>query len=607
MVEVQSPKLKIPSSKLKVPSSRFKVQGLGLFKMKISKMKQNILALFIVIIGLHASAQLAPHKYLVKFTDRNNSPYSISNPSAFLSAKAIVRRTNQGISIKYNDLPVNPAYIDSVTSTGVTLLCTSKWFNSVTIYTTDSIAFAKIKAFPFVLNVDSVTRVMPYESKYIIPEKKMTFEMDLTSNANHLLENPSTINEMKINANTYNYGLAANQITMINLDYLHNLGYSGQGMTIAVLDAGFNNADTIHEFDSLWINNQILGTKDFVSPGGNVFTQMEHGMEVLSVMGANTSGVIIGTAPRAKDWLLRSEDASSENIIEEYNWASAAEFADSVGADVINSSLGYTTFDKPWMGHTYADMNGRTCPASIAATIAAEKGMIVCNAAGNSAQSSWHYIGAPADADSILTVGSVNDIGNYSAGFSSTGPTSDGRIKPTVATQGEGTETVRTNGSVQPGNGTSFATPVLTGATACLWQANPGMTNQQIIAAIKQSASQYSNPDNLEGWGIPNFAAANLILSGIKVHNLDDNSFTIFPNPINTYLYVIFYSNDTEYVDIDIFDIAGKKVYSKPKLHKNAGCNYFAINDISALSKGVYLLRITTGGKSYTRKMMKVE
>ncbi len=570
-------------------------------------MKHSILVIFVVIFGLQASAQLAPHKYLVKFTDRHNSPYSISNPSAFLSAKAIARRNNQGITIKNNDLPVNPAYIDSVVSTGVTLLCISKWFNSVTIYTTDSIAYAKIRSFPFVLSVDSVTRMMPEGYKNNIPEKKMTYEVNLTSKAGNLLENPASVNEMKINSNTYNYGLAANQVTMINLDYLHNLGFSGQGMTIAVIDAGFNNADTIHEFDSLWINNQILGTKDFVNPGGNVFTQMEHGMEVLSIMGANTSGVIVGTAPKANYWLLRSEDANSENIIEEYNWASAAEFADSVGADVINSSLGYTTFDKPWMGHTYADMNGRTCPGSIAATIAAEKGMIVCNAAGNSGGgTAWHNIGAPADADSILTTGSVNDIGNYS-NFSSIGPTSDGRIKPTVATEGEGTVVVHTNGAVSGGNGTSFATPVLTGATACLWQAFPTMTNMQIIEAIKQSASQYTHPDTLEGWGIPNFAAANLILSGIKVFNLDDNSFNVFPNPVTNILYVIFYSSDTEYVDIDIFDIAGKKVLSKPKLHKNEGCNYFALDNISALSKGVYILRITTNGKKLTRKIMKVE
>ncbi|NTW33299.1 MAG: S8 family serine peptidase, partial [Bacteroidetes bacterium] len=380
-------------------------------------MKKVIILAFFFAFSLNIQAQLAPLKYLVKFTDKNNSPFSVSNPSQFLSAKAIARRINQGISIKYNDLPVSPAYVDSVINTGVTILNRSKWLNSITIFTDDYLALAKIKSFPFVVSVDSVNKIYSYEHKTTFPEKLESYSSDLsnkTTNSN---------NDNSKNTNTYDYGFANNQISMISGDYLHNNGYCGQGVTIAVLDAGFSYVETLHIFDSLWANNQILGTKDFVESGGNVFNSHTHGMMVLSTMGGNIPGQLVGTAPKANYWLLRSEDASSEYIIEEYNWASAAEFADSAGADIINSSLGYSVFWDAVMDHTYADMNGHTAPASIAATIAASKGIIVCNSAGNSGGSYRPFIASPADADSIITIGAVDEDENY-ASFSSTGPTS---------------------------------------------------------------------------------------------------------------------------------------------------------------------------------------
>lgn len=566
---------------------------------------KKLLVLFVLAITCTSiKAQLATHKYLIKFTDKNNSPYSISNPSQFLSVKAINRRINQSISIKYNDLPVTPAYVDSIISIGVTVLCKSKWFNSVTIYTTDSLALVKINSFPFVESVGIVAKIKKDFQKPFNLEKPIESPVDLSSKPD-MLNNTSNDGNMKVN--NYDYGLATNQITMISGDYLHNQGYCGQGMTIAIIDAGFWYADTIHAFDSLWINNQILGTKDFVEPGGDVFKKSTHGMMVLSTIGANLPGQIVGTAPKAKFWLLRSEDANTENIIEEYNWASAAEFADSVGVDVINSSLGYTVFDIGTMDHTYADLNGHTTPGSIAAATAASKGIIVCNSAGNSGQNAWHYIGSPADADSILTVGAVDDQGNYAA-FSSTGPTSDGRIKPTVATQGQGTVVVSTSGTPVSGNGTSFSSPVLTGAVACLWQAFPSMTNMQIIEAIKESASQFSNPDSLLGYGIPNFAAASMILSGVTINNFDnENTVNIFPNPFNDIIYLLFFSNDTEYVDVDIYDITGKRVLSMPGLHRTTGYTYFSIGNVLNLNKGLYILRVASNGNTYSRKIMKME
>ncbi|MFH0865837.1 MAG: S8 family serine peptidase [Bacteroidota bacterium] len=566
-----------------------------------SHIRKSLFFFIVLFVSSSASAQLAPHKYLIRFTDKNNSPYTLSDPSQYLSAKAIARRVNQGITIKYNDLPVTPAYIDSVINTGVTLYCTSKWFNSATIFTTDSVALAKIMSFPFVQSVDSISKIMTGSLISIFPEKKnsevvMNVRSSFTQN-NYSAERTES----------YDYGFAYNQVSMIGLDYLHNLGYSGQGMTIAVIDAGFWHADTMAVFDSLWTNNQILGYINFVEPGGNLFgTDIStHGMMVLSIMGGNIPGQIVGTAPKANYWLLRSEDAVTENIIEEYNWASAAEFADSVGADVINSSLGYTDFDQSWMNHTYDDMDGETTPASIAATIAASKGIIVCNSAGNSGSSPWHYIGAPADADSIITVGAVDDQENY-ASFSSTGPSSDGRIKPTVAAQGQGTVVASTGGGIMSGNGTSFSSPVIAGATACLWQANQSYNNMMIIQAIAESSSQYTSPDSLLGYGIPNFAAANLILSGIPINDFDNTSLVnIFPNPFDDIIYIVFFSSDTQVVDIDVYDITGKKVISEKGLKRSAGYNYLSVRKVSELGKGLYIVRILSDGKIYSQKLMK--
>ncbi|HNW99497.1 MAG TPA: S8/S53 family peptidase [Bacteroidales bacterium] len=566
--------------------------------------KKTFCILAITFISTEIFAQLAPHKYLIKFTDKNNSPYSLSDPSQFLSGKAIERRIKQGIAYANNDLPVTPAYIDSIRNTGVTLICSSKWFNSVTIYTTDSMALIKIHSFPFVQSIDSIARINKIKQKSIIPEKLIS-AVDLSRK--NTLSDEVPVSQKYF---TNEYGKSYNQVSMIGLDYLHSHGYYGQNMTIAVIDAGFFHADTMAAFDSLWMNDQILGYKDFVSPGSNIFASdiSTHGMMVLSIMGGNLPGKLIGTAPKANYWLLRSEDAPSENIIEEYNWASAAEFADSVGADIINSSLGYTTFDQSWMNHSYHDMDGNTAPATIAADIAASKGIIVCNAAGNSGTQSWHYIGAPADADSILTVGAVDNKDKY-VSFSSTGPSFDKRLKPTVSAQGYGTYFASTAGgnNVSSGNGTSFASPVIAGATACLWQANPDAGNMVIIDAISQSANQYENPDSLLGYGIPNFAAANFILAGNPIHNIDNENFAnVFPNPFDDVVYILFLSSITKDINIDIFDITGKKLVSKTEIKRDLGYNYFSVDGLSAFSKGLYIIRIYSDNSVYTCKLQKV-
>jgi hypothetical protein len=410
-----------------------------------------------------------------------------------------------------------------------------------------------------------------------------------------------------VNVQSYDYGLGYTQAHMLATDYLHDLGFRGEGMVIAVLDAGFYNVNSLDIFDSLFANNQILGTKDFVNPGASVYIAGTHGMSVLSTMGGNIPGQLIGTAPKANYYLLHTEDGASEFPIEEDNWVCGAEYADSVGADVINSSLGYTNFDNTDWSHTYADMDGEHCRSSLGATIAASKGILVVNSAGNSGNDAWNYIGAPADADSILTVGAVNDLGSY-AYFSSNGPSYDQRVKPNVCAMGEGTIVANSTGGVQPGNGTSFSSPVMAGSAACLWQANPNMTNMEIINVLQQSADHYLNPDTLYGYGIPNLAAAHLILGGKQIHNFDvENQINVSPNPFVDRFSIVFYSTKNSFLTIELFDAGGKSVFKQDSVLRDTGYNYISVKNLDQVPAGVYILKVISGDAVYTNKMMKTD
>ncbi|MCD4730436.1 MAG: S8 family serine peptidase [Bacteroidales bacterium] len=471
-------------------------------------------------------AQLAPDKYWVRFTDKNNSPYSIENPQAFLSQKAIDRRITQGILVVENDLPVNPSYISAVVNTGATLLNISKWYNSVTVYTNDPAVLIAINALPFVLSTNKISNSQAVSGK---KSKKPFFENE------SMTEIPEG-NLIKGNSSgqSYDYGQAFNQINMLNGIALHDLGYDGADMTIAVLDAGFLNTNILSAFDSLWINNQILGYKDFVDPlNPNIFGSHSHGTNVLSTMGANLPNQMVGTAPKANYWLLRSEDAPTEYLVEELNWVSAAEFADSAGVDVINSSLGYTTFDDPSQDHTYQDMDGNTTPITNGGDLAASKGILVVNSAGNSGNSSWQYIGAPADGDSVFSIGAVDASGNY-ASFSSTGPTYDGRIKPNVVAQGLGSSIISaSSGDVISGSGTSFSSPITAGMVTCLWQAHPDKRITEIMDAIQQSASLANTPNMLMGYGIPDYYLAHTLLSAPVIHEITLDIKVFLEGPFN--------------------------------------------------------------------------
>ena len=529
-------------------------------------------------------------KFFIRFADRANSPYSISVPSDYLSAKAITRRAQQNIAIVDNDLPVNPSYIQGVQNTGARVLTRSKWMNGVTVEC-DSTQLQAISALPYVISSTTVNRMRPDshgKSKF----KSGGVPYNSTANL--------------ARSQSLDYGMSFNQIHLMNGEYLHDAGFKGEGMTIAILDAGFFSVDQLAPFDSIRSSGQILGTWDFVADEASVYEDNSHGMSVLSCIAGNVPGQLVGTAPHASFWLLRSEDDPTENIIEEYNWISAAEFADSVGADMISSSLGYSTFEDTTKSHTYADMNGNTCPSSIGADIAASKGMLILVSAGNSGNSPWHYISAPSDADSVLSVASVDEFG-YKSGFSSWGPASDGDIKPNVAAKGSATTISYSDGSIGGGSGTSFACPVLAGAAACLWQAHPLKTNMEVLHAIEASANYYNNPGDSLGYGIPNFIVADLLLGGTIVDRSgEDNLVSVYPNPFNQNFEISFYSGINQTIQLSIIDELGREVHVFSNEVAAGKSTIITFPSLTDLRKGIYFVRVVSKTKSYLRKIVKI-
>lgn len=455
-------------------------------------------ALFIAfcIISLQGHAQFS--RYVVKFKNKTGTPYSINNPSQFLTQRSIDRRTRYGIPIEETDLPITPRYIDSVRLAGnVTILGWSKWLNEVIISTTDAAALTKINGFDFVASSAGVAVRMKTKS-YV--------ENDETES----LEGISTerTSSAQSTAGYYNYGIASIQINNHRTDFLHNYGFRGQGMQVCVTDDGFYNYLTLPTFDSVRNNNQILGTWDFLARDSSVNEDDSHGMKCFSTMSANMPGSFVGTSPQASFYLYRTEDVATEYLIEEHYWAAGAERADSLGVDVISVSLGYTGFDNSSQNHTYSDLTGNKTIIAQAANLAAKKGMLVVVAAGNDGDRPWHYIATPGDADSALTVGAVNSI-RLVASFSGYGPNFDGQIKPDVAAAGNPGVVANTNtGEPVTGSGTSYACPIMAGTATCLWQAFPEINNFQLMQGLRQSADRYATPDDRSGYGIPDVKIA---------------------------------------------------------------------------------------------------
>jgi hypothetical protein len=450
----------------------------------------------LTVLALSLTSEAQVSRYIIRFKDKGTSPFSLNNPSAYLSQRAIDRRTRYGIVIDSTDLPVTARYIDSVRSAGtVTILNTSKWLNAVSIQTTDNTALTKINNLPFVQSVSGIA--LRISSAASTNEK---YEIEK--------EQPPLLRETEV-TNFFNYGSSFDQVHIHNGEFLHNIGLQGQNMVIGMLDGGFNNYLTVKAFDSVRANGQILSVYDFVAKDNSVNEDHPHGMECLSTIAANIPGQFVGTAPKAGFHLFRTEDVSAEYPIEEFNWVCGAERVDSVGGDMISSSVGYNSFDAPFtsFNHTYAQLNGNTTMGAMGANLAAKKGILVVNSAGNEGDKTWKYIVTPADGDSVLAVAAVTATGAV-ANFSSYGPSSDGQIKPDVASVGVATIVQFPNNTIGGNNGTSFACPNMAGLASCLWQGFPEFNNMKIINALRQAGSKASFPDDRIGYGIPDMKKA---------------------------------------------------------------------------------------------------
>ena len=434
--------------------------------------------------------------FRVMLRDKNGTPFSLERPREFLSRKAVERRKRQNLPVDSTDLPVNPAYLDLLAIDGIKVVGTSRWHNSALVLTTDTAAIAPLRMLDC---VRQCTMVWQSPDSITPPAKRYNYH--------------DTFNSWDSVA-TSRYGASEEQTATLNGQPLHKAGFTGRGMTIAVLDGGFRNADRIPVFRKI----RMAGTHDFVyPPSKDIYRETDHGTKVLSVMATCAPHVYIGTAPDATYWLLRCEDTQTEQPVEEDFWTMAAEFADSVGADIINSSVGYNQYDRHHGDHRYSEMDGRTAMISRSASMLADKGIVLVCSAGNSGMGPWKKIMFPADADNIITVGALTPQ-LVNAPFSGVGPTQDGRVKPDVMAPGSPATVISSRGTVMPDMGTSFASPLVCGLVACLWQSMPGKTAREIIDIVRRSCSNYATPDNVFGYGIPDFASPATGLYQNQVH-----------------------------------------------------------------------------------------
>jgi len=469
-------------------------------------MKKIILS-SILVFNFFLLSQAQFSRYQVKLKNKGGTPHTISSPSTYLSQRAIQRRLRYGIAVDSTDLPVSPNYIAQIANTpNVTILNISKWQNAISIQVSDQSAITTINNYPFVKSVNGVAARTAENGRSQIKNKFQEEETITSIDVYNRLE--------QITADYFNYGTNSfNEIHLHNGEFLHNIGLRGQGMQIGMLDNGFNNFTSLKAFDSVNTNNQVLGTWDFVNREVNVTNDGSHGMSCFSTIAANMPGQFIGKAPKASFWLFKTEDDASEYPIEEFNWVCGAERADSAGADIISSSLGYFDFDNASLNYTYADMNGNTTISAIGADLAAKKGLLVFNSAGNSGNSSNKFIITPSDGDSVIAVGAVNTAGVVGS-FSSYGPSSDGQIKPDMASIGVSAMIQTSSNTIGLSNGTSFACPNMAGLGTCLWQGFPEFNNMKILRALQQSSNKFTTPDDRVGYGIPNMklAFSNLLI-----------------------------------------------------------------------------------------------
>ncbi len=509
----------------------------------------------------------------VYFKDKPNAQTYLDNPLTILTQRALDRRTKQNIPLNLTDVPLEVAYINQIKlSSGITVMAQSKWLNALHIRGTQN-------------NILSL-KTLSFVDKVVFANKS------LNTTSKKVLENQITQVKSKLKTTVdYAYGSSANQIQMLNGQVLHQQNYTGSGKIIAVLDAGFPGVNTAQPFKKLIDNNQILGGYDFVNRNGNFYTGDDHGTMVLSTMGGDKENSLVGTAPDASYYLFITEYDPTENPVEESYWVEAAEEADRLGVDIITTSLGYFGFDNANYSHTYSDMNGITNFISRGAEMAFAKGIIVVASAGNEGNTAEPHIGGPADAVSVITVGSVTASQTKST-FSSIGPSYDGRIKPDVMAQGTSAVVSGTTGNITTTNGTSFSCPIMAGMIACLWQAYPSKTNKEIRQMVLQSSDLYTTPDNNYGYGIPNFGST----LGVENYQTSISVFSVFPNPAQTTVSFLFESSTAS---VSVYSVLGQKLIEKQITNQNP------VLSVEALKSGLYFYTFDSDGMRKTGKIIK--
>jgi len=551
------------------------------------KSKYVIQVVFVSVFVLAGFDTFAQKKYLIYLKDKTGTSFSIERPLEFLSQKAIDRRQNRTpvIEINNSDLPVNSNYVNQIKVQGADVWYTSKWLNAVMVESDDA-TLAKIQALSCVDKTEPLTKSKGQSKKVF-----NYINNNIYSTVNTSIDSPE------------DYGSSLNQISQLGADLMHKQGLRGKGMTIAVFDSGFDKVDQNDAFKHIFAEKRMLGTYNFVENNNYVFGTGDHGCQTFSCLAAFVKGKTIGTAPDASYYLFRTEDTGTENKIEEVNWLLAAEQSDSLGVDVISSSLGYNDFDDNTMSYVYKDMDGRTAISSIAANKAASKGILVVNSAGNEGDSNWKYVAAPADADSIISVAAVDKNGKY-VYFSSKGKTSDGRLKPNLAAKGLGSTVVVPSGVVSTSSGTSFACPSLAGFAASFWQANPTLNNMQVIDFLQQSGSQVSQPDTLLGYGIPDFTRATQLVKIFNEQKKKKKGFLMYPNPIERSQKLGLILNESfsgKDLSIEFFNVEGQKV--KSQSYKNAP-QLITYSDIANFNTGFYLVKMSSSSLQEIQKLV---
>lgn len=544
----------------------------------------------LILISLFAFDTMAQYsKYIIQLTNKQNNTYNLSNPAQFLSPRAVNRRLKYNIPYDSTDLPVSQPYIDSISLvSNVNILSTSKWLNRVLIQTTDPTALTTIQSFSFVSSVVSI-------APKIINADDEKFEEYIEP----LYKNSS----QRIGSNSFNYGNTYNQIHIHEGEFLHNKGFTGQNMQIAVLDAGFLQYKNLTAFDSAKIGGRLLGEKDFVNFDNSTDEDDAHGMYCLSTMAANWPGKMVGTAPHANYWLIRTENAPTEYPIEELNWVIGAEFADSAGADLISSSLGYTTFDDVSFNHNYSELYKNMATVSKGASLAANKGMIVMNSAGNEGNSSWRYIAFPADSDSVCTVGAINSQGSI-ASFSSKGY--PGKIKPNIVSVGVSTVVAGLNNQPSSGNGTSFSNPNVAGLIACLWQAFPNLNNMQLLNAVYRSSNQYTTPNANYGYGVPNFRIAYRTIKHDQNVALYGNEWLwATPNPFDIKIDVKFIGRTDGNAVLYLKNAAGEVLAKQNFTTEQEEVYNYTFENLGGYPAGYYKVEFTDNSTTRTIELQK--